>query len=871
MAPAEEHQNHRCRYADPQPWACHASILPTARRLGYRFCVTSHWAGLAAESGVSHELARRRAEVLSGIRYDLCLTLPASPEHPVRGRITIRLQCAVPTDVVLDCTSPAQVADVRVNASPVEPVRYGEHILLPEAAVSRGDNVIEMTFTADDAALNRQADGCYSLFVPARARTAFPCFDQPDLKAIFSLELVAPQAWEAVSNTPGTRRVQGDQARVRFAETAPLPTYLFAFAAGLWRTTSGERRDRTYRVWHLASDADRVAASLDAILDTHAAAVTWLEAYTGIDYPFSQFGIVLIPSFQFSGMEHPGAIYYHADRLLLGPSATAEEIRSRVALIAHETAHIWFGDLVTMRWFDEVWLKEVFANAMAEKILAALHPDEDHGLRFFLATYPAAYAVDRSGGTHAITQPLENLNDAGRLYGPLIYQKAPIVLRQMELLMGAEAFRDGVRRYLSAHRFGTATWDDLVTALDATGKYNLRAWARPWVFHAGRPRIQVTRGQAVVAGPEVCTVRSDDPSGQGLLWQQRLVVTVGDQTSARSYPLEMSEEPRRLEVLPPAQFVLASGGGLGYGAFPLDPRSQAWLLQHVERVPDALTRASAWVTLWDGLLDGAVAAEALVHAALRGLASEQEDGLSERLVGILGKAYWLFLTAPERDVVAPRVEATVAQRLRTAATPAAAAMWLSAFRHVVLSREGCQWLADVWSRDLVVPGLTLSEADEAAIICDLAVREHNGWATMLETQVQRTGNPDLQARLAFIAPALSDQPATRERAFAELAEPSSRRREPWALSRVQWLNHPLRQAFARRFITPGLDMLPELARTGDIFFASRWAASLLGGHGSAAAVALVDEWLRSRQEVSEHLRRNVRVAADVLFSAPRPR
>ena len=150
--------------------------------------------------------------------------------------------------------------------------------------------------------------------------------------------------------------------------------------------------------------------------------------------------------------------------------------------------------------------------------------------------------------------------------------------------------------------------------------------------------------------------------------------------------------------------------------------------------------------------------------------------------------------------------------------------------------------ADVWSHEAQVPGLRLSDVDRVGTICELAVREHAGWQSMLDAQLGRTVDPDLRGRLAFLAPALSDDPGTRETAWAELADVAHRRREPWVLARVQWLNHPLRQVFARRFIVPGLDLLPELARTGDIFFPSRWASALLGGHGSAAAVALVDAW-----------------------------
>ena len=211
----------------------------------------------------------------------------------------------------------------------------------------------------------------------------------------------------------------------------------------------------------------KVARNRDAIFDLHAAALAWLEDYTGIPYQFGKFDFVLIPSFQFSGMEHPGAILYNASSMLLDESATENQMLNRASTISHETAHMWFGDLVTMRWFDDVWMKEVFANFMAGEDRESVVPR--HQPRTAVPgrrTIPSAYGVDRTGGTHPIRQPLDNLSDAGSQYGAIIYQKAPIVMRQLERLIGEDEMRDGLRAYLNAFEFGNATWLDLVRVLD---------------------------------------------------------------------------------------------------------------------------------------------------------------------------------------------------------------------------------------------------------------------------------------------------------------------------------------------------------------------------------------------------------------------
>ena len=241
---------------------------------------------------------------------------------------------------------------------------------------------------------------------------------------------------------------------------------------------------------HRETDAQKVARNREAIFDLHAAALDWLEHYTGIPYPFGKFDFVLVPSFQFGGMEHPGAIFYNASSLLLDPSATTNQQLGRASLIAHETAHMWFGDLVTMRWFDDVWMKEVFANFMAAKIVNPSFPEINHELRFLYAHYPAAYDVDRTAGTNAIRQPLDNLNEAGSLYGAIIYQKAPIVMRQLEMIVTPDGLRDGLREYLQQPRASATRRGRISSRCSIGGRPRISPpGAAPGSSEAGRPTV----------------------------------------------------------------------------------------------------------------------------------------------------------------------------------------------------------------------------------------------------------------------------------------------------------------------------------------------------------------------------------------------
>jgi aminopeptidase N len=247
-------------------------------------------------------------------------------------------------------------------------------------------------------------------------------------------------------------------------------------------------------------------------------------------------------------MEHPGAIFYNATGLLLDESATQDQMLGRASVIAHETAHMWFGDLVTMQWFTDVWMKEVFANHMAAKIVNPQFPAVNHDLRYLVDYYPTAYGVDRTAGTNEIRQPLKNLSEAGTLYGAIIYQKAPIVMRQLETLVGSDSFRDGLREYLRKYSFANATWPDLIAILDPRTEEDLAAWSQAWVGERGRPIITTELSLSDGKIRKLAFTQRDPYPNRGVTWNQRIQVAIG---GPKITLLPVQLKGRRVEVTPP--------------------------------------------------------------------------------------------------------------------------------------------------------------------------------------------------------------------------------------------------------------------------------------------------------------------------------
>ena len=830
-------------------------------------------------SGVPLDVATRRATTVGNVRYELSLSIPESLGSPLTGTTTIRFDLKdASAPLVLDFeTTREHVKSVDANGKPV-PINYvNGHIVIPAAALAAGANTVRIGFDAGDAPLNRNKDFLYTLFVPARARLALPVFDQPDLKGRWTVTLEHPAKWQSAANGAElSRTTTGDRATVKFAETEPLPTYLVAFIAGDFKLETAERDGRTFRMFHRETDAAKVARNRDAIFDLHARALAFLERYTAIPYAFGKFDFVAIPAFQFGGMEHAGKILYNASGLMLDESATQNQLLGRASVIAHETAHMWFGDLVTMRWFNDVWMKEVFANFMAAKIVNPSFPNVNHDLRFLLSHYPAAYEVDRTPGANPIRQVLDNLNEAGSLYGAIIYQKAPIVMRHLEAILGDDNFRDGLRDYLKSHAFGNATWSDLINVLDARTPMDLQHWSQVWVDQPGRPTVETILETSNGAITKLA-FRQRDSWNRNRVWPQQLRVTIGEGANparAGHYTnivVEMTGrevEVKQVVGQPAPRFVLPNGGGWAYGDFILDKTTLDYLTTNLPEIGDTLTRGSAWVTLWDALLDGQVAPDAFLDLTFRTLPRETDEQLTSRVLGYAANTYWRFLDHTQRLSRAPRFESLLREGLAQAGTPSQKASWFGTLRNVALTPATVNWLRQVWEKKETVTGLPLAEADYTSVALELAIRQVDGWSDVLKTQLARIENPDRKGRFEFIMPALSSDPAEREKWFLALRDVSNRRREPWVLDGLNYLHHPLRAEASKKYVQPSLEMLWEIQKTGDIFFPKRWLDATLGGHQTKEVAETVRAFLKNLPaNYPERLRNITLQSADELYRA----
>lgn len=458
-----------------------------------------------AGPGVPLALARWREQHYRAPRYELGFRLRAGARS-VSG--TLRLTVSLPrgpVDLVLDWRG-GPVRDVLVNGLPAAVRHRREHLVIPRRALRRGRNTLRLEFSSPIAAggpLRRYRDArdgaeyLYTLLVPADASALFPCFDQPGLKGRFRLALELPAGWRAVANAPA---LEERRAFARFAETGPISTYLFAFAAGPFRVVT--RKGEPVRLFVRRSRLAGARAVATELLRLNRAAMDRFARICGHPFPFAKYDLVLIPDFHYGGMEHAGATFLREDRILLRRPASRDSRRRRALLVLHETAHQWMGNLVTMRWFDDLWLKEGFANYLAYDALPELAPGFDSE-RAWADLSDAGHRAAAKPGAPALRVPLANLAAARSVYTDVVYCTAPVLLRRAEREFGAARFRQAVRLFVRRHAWAAADWRDLVRALERSTGRDLQAWARrrilrPGALSAGAP---ATRAKGIQSNP----------------------------------------------------------------------------------------------------------------------------------------------------------------------------------------------------------------------------------------------------------------------------------------------------------------------------------------------------------------------------------
>ena len=800
------------------------------------------------EEGISLELAQLRKQEIKDLKYSLRFSIPEQKQEAVEGETRIQFTIQKPQEIILDFRESAdKVKEVSVNGQPTEYTFLNEHIILPQSSTIEGKNEVYIRFTAGNQSLNRNDEFLYTLLVPDRARTVFPCFEQPNLKAAFTLQLEVPTEWEAVSNTSiASEDTINGKKHITFLPTEPLSTYLFSFVAGKLKKVEYADGERILTAYHRETDPKKVT-QLNDIFEQVASSLHWLEDYTDVPYPFAKYSFIILPGFQYGGMEHTGATLYNDNSMFLSEHPTLDEELARAKLIAHETVHMWFGDFVTMDWFNDVWTKEVFANYFAACIVEPLFPSVNHSLNWIKTYTAASLSEDRTLGSNSIRQPLDNLRNAGLIYGNIIYNKAPVMMQKLVEIMGEEAYQEGIREYLKTYAYSNATWDDLITILDAKSEEDLATFSDVWVNQKGMPHITFTNrcGQL--------EIRQRDPLNRGLIWPQHFQITfIGDEITI--VEVDLSQETYALTVPLNTKAILPNTDERGYGLFIPDEQSRAWLLAHWQEMTDDTARQSLLMLLYENYQHRLITDKEWINALLNGLKTEKNALIASTLCG--------YLSGPMQKLKDEKLEETI--WLWTEKHPIASCR-LQLIRCLISNASAPQSIDKLYQLWEKQSHPMLNERDYMTMAYELALYNPEKYENILTTQRNRITNPDRLRQFDFISQAVTPDTLQMDAFFQSLLKAENRRIEPWAASALAYLNHPLREKYAVKYIRPGLEVLQEVQRTGDIFFPKNWVSALLRNHKSKEAYQEVQAFFKAHPGYSPLLTNKILQAAWPLY------
>jgi aminopeptidase N len=817
--------------------------------------VVTYSAGAQAPQGIPRDLARERAANVSDLRYALHYTLV---EHGGQTEATESLRFELKSaahPLLLDFRD-GHVSSLAVNGANVAPEESNGHLVLAAENLLIGENALEIHFTANVApaekAITRfedRDDGSeyiYTLFVPMDASMAFPCFDQPDLKGRFQLTMTAPTAWTVISNTDAAEtKTLGDGAKqTTFGETHPISTYLFAFAAGPFvkvHPVAG-----LPGLYVRKSKAQAAESEAPAVQQMAADGIHYLLNYFAQPFPFPKYDMVLIPGFAYGGMEHAGSTFLREESVLFRTAPTATNLLNRDVLVLHELTHQWFGDFTTMRWFDDLWLKEGFAQYMAYQTLSAMRPDDAIWKRFYEAIKPGAYGIDETQGTTPIYQDIPNLKDAKSAYGAIVYSKAPGVLKQLAYVLGGDNFRMGLQQYLAAHQYGNAEWSDLIGSFEAVSGQSLGVWAEMWIRHRGMPQVDAAwscQGSRLAS----LTLTQHDVLGGNAVWPIASEVLLGYSDGSSQVVRAQFDAPSAAIAaaagMPCPAFVFANDRDYGYGLFLLDEHSRDFVTQHIGAMPDVFQRTLLWGSLWDAVRTATFAPQAYVELALKNLPQERDEALAASIVSHAETAIHRYMSDRAREQFTARLEAMAAQRMVSDPSQDLRIVWFRALAGVSEQPAGRDALRALLDGTLAVPGVQLRQQDRWGLVTALIAYGDPHADEVLAAEEKRDPSGDGK-KYAYAAQAARLDAATKQRYFDDYLH-HAERPEDWIESSLGAFNYWNQSPLTGPYLQPALEALPQIKQQRKIFFLVGWLDSFIGGQQSEAAQRQVHDYLKA--------------------------
>ncbi|MCI1915291.1 MAG: aminopeptidase N [Bifidobacteriaceae bacterium] len=610
---------------------------------------------------LTRDEAQVRREAVSHVRYIVHLDLTKGAQTFV-STTKISFDAGEGTSTFLDLVAP-RVKSILLNGTPLDvETSYRDSRIALSGLSSHNEveivAVCEYSHTGEG--LHRSVDPSdgnvylYTQFEVPDARRVYAVFDQPDIKGVFNFSVTAPASWEVISNMPAaSEEIEGQTEpgtlergaiegvkKWEFSPTPRMSSYLTAFIAGpyaSWHTEYANEDGRTIPMGMYCRQAlkDAMSKDVDYLFDITKRGFAFYAKTWGVPYPYAKYDQIYVPEYNAGAMENIGAVTIR-DTYVFESKVTDAYAERRVVTVLHELAHMWFGDLVTMKWWNDLWLNESFAEFMSTLASAEATDWSDAWATFTSGEKSWGQGQDQLPTTHPIAAPINDLNDTQVNFDGITYAKGASVLKQLVAYVGREQFFQGIHNYLTKYSYGNATLADLLAELEKTSGRDLKTWSKLWIEQSGINTIATeveTDDSGVITA---FALRQTAPDAHPVLRPHRLKVGFYDLDASGSGAVvrtdsveldiegEVTQVPELVGRKRPG-FILVNDDDLTYAKLRFDAESVAFLEQHLYAFDDALARAVSWLTLWDMTRDGEYPAEKFIGVSLKALSTEKES------------------------------------------------------------------------------------------------------------------------------------------------------------------------------------------------------------------------------------------------------
>ena len=631
--------------------------------------------------------AAQRSEIIKVASYKIDLDVTTGAETFL-VKTTIKFAGLKPgSTTFLDCVG-KRVISAKLNGADFDPKFDGETIFLPAIAA---DNTLEIEhegiYSNSGEGLHRFVDPAdnevylYTQFETGDARRMYACFDQPDQKATFTISTITPQHWAVISNygIESAKDLDGDRKHTQFATSQVISTYVTAIVAGAYTSVHDEYKgEKTIPMGIYARKSFFQYVDAENIFEVTKQGFAYFEKTFGLAYPFGKYDQIAVAEYNWGAMENVGCVTFHEDVLIFRSKVTERSYISRASTIHHEMAHMWFGDLVTMKWWQDLWLNESFAEWASYMAVSESTKYKNAWTEFNSVRKNWAYRADQLSSTHPIAVEMKDLDDVRTNFDGISYAKGASVLQQLVAHVGRDNFIAGLRKYFAKHAYANTELSDLITELEATSGKNLTAWVATWLRTAG---VNTLRPVIALDGDKYASVSVKQevppmPVGSKELRPHRLYIGLFDikgnaLTRRESIEIDIAGELTEIKELAgkkAADLLLINDHDQTYAKLRFDDRSVETMKKYLGQLDDSLARGLIWASLWDSTRDGELSASDYIEIALNALKGETDISMITATFMQIDTAIWAYLAPKNRDAVRLSV-ANTAQELLASAKP----------------------------------------------------------------------------------------------------------------------------------------------------------------------------------------------------------